>query len=197
MFERKILTNLTAYYAEKRLSFKKNDIAFIAGKDTFKGKMLGFLTADYYRRSKLIMEGNIIYGYVYRTWTNEVTYTRPYPTWVLFSPAKEFIDNPQLYATISTNLQAIELPKHPTAELRKLHTMLNAELSEPKYVMIPEPYAQGHLVYLSMVYLRTSHNNNLRLGINPFIIAPTISKEILYVPTMYWTEEFKKTYHNL
>ena len=197
MFDSKILTDLIANYDQKRLLFKKEDVSFIADKDTFRGKMLGFLTTEYYRRGKLIKEGNVVYGYVYRTWTNEVTYTRPYPTWVLFSPAKEFIDNPQLYAAISASLQAIELPKHPNPELRMLHTMLNAELSEPKYVLIPEPYAQGHLVYLSMVYLRPRHNNNLRLGINPFIIAPSISKEILYLPTAYWTDDFKKTYYNL
>ncbi|MDY0345692.1 MAG: hypothetical protein WCR77_03155 [Bacilli bacterium] len=194
MFDAKLQKDLTDYYLEKKLSFKKEDIAYIAGKDTFKGKMLGFLTTDYYRREKLIRGGQLIYGYVYRTWTNEVTYTRPYPMWILFSPAQEFIDNPDLYSLVLTALQAIELPKRGQSELRKLHTMLNAELSEPKYVLIPEPYAQGHLVYLSMTYHRPWHNNNLKLGINPFIIGLSISKEILYLPTKYWNESFKKTY---
>jgi hypothetical protein len=197
MFNGQILANLQENFEKRRLSFKKEDIAYIAGKDTFKGKMLGFLTTDYYRREKLIRGGEIIYGYIYRTWTNEITFTKPYPTWVLFSPSKEFVNNPNLYVEILTALQAIELPKRGENELRKLHTMLNAELSEPRYMVIPEPYAQGHLVYLSMAYLRPHHNSNLRLGINPFLIAPAISKEILHLPTKYWTEEFKKIYHDL
>jgi len=197
MFDRKALDNLQNNFVEKRLSFKKNDIAYIAGKDTFKGKMLGFLTMDYYRREKLIAGGDIVYGYLFRTWTNEITYTRPYPLWVLFSPAKEFADNPELYVDILKSLQAIELPKRGPKDLRTLHTMLNAELSEPRYYLIPEPYARGRLVYLSMLYLRPVHNSNLRLGINPFIIAPSISKEILYLPARLWTEEFKKRYYDL
>jgi hypothetical protein len=114
--------------------------------------------------------------------------------WVLFSPAKEFADDPNLYVSVLNALQAIELPKRPSNELRRLHTMLNAELSEPKYYLIPEPYAQGHLVYLSMAYHRPWHNNNMKLGINPFIIGSLISKEILYLPTKYWDETFKKAY---
>lgn len=194
MFDAKLLENLSASFAEKKLTFKKEDVAFIAGKDTFKGKMLGFLTTDYYRREKLIRGGDLVYGYVFRTWTNEVTFTKPYPMWVLFSPAKEFADDPNLYVSVLNAMQAIELPKRPSNELRRLHTMLNAELSEPKYYLIPEPYAQGHLVYLSMAYHRPWHNNNMKLGINPFIIGSLISREILYLPTKYWDETFKKAY---
>lgn len=197
MFNGQLLLKLAENFNSQRLSFKKEDISFIAGKDTFKGKMLGFLTRDYYRREKLIKEGNLIYGYAFRTWTNEITFTKPYPVWFLFSPAPEFLEKPMLYMEILTSLQAIELPKHGNNELRKLFTILNAELSEPKYYLVPEPYAQGHLVYLSMMYLRPSHNNNFRLGVNPLIVAPTISKEILLLPTKYWTDEFKKIYYDL
>lgn len=196
MFNDVILENLRERFAESRQSFKKEDVAYIGGKDTFNGKMLGFLTAEYYRRERLIREGSLIYGYVFRTWTNEVTFTKPFPTWILFSPSKEFVSKPGLYIEILKALQAIQLPKRGLPELRKLHKMLNAELSEPKYYLIPEPYAKGHLVYLSMTYLRPRLNNNLCLGINPFIIAPAISKEILYLPTAYWTDEFKKAYHD-
>ncbi|MFA5481159.1 MAG: hypothetical protein WC282_02075 [Bacilli bacterium] len=197
MFQESILKNLSASFDAERTKFTKKDVAFIAGKDSFKGKMLGFLTFDYYRREKLIREGNLVYGYAYRAWTNEVTYTKPYPIWVLFSPAKEFVENPSLYGDVLRALQAIEKPKHRHAKIYHLYTMLNAELSEPKYVLIPEPYAQGHLVYLSMVYLRPSHHANLCLGVNPFLIAPNVSKEILLLPSKYWTEEFKKEYFNL
>lgn len=196
MFNDVILEKLRKKFAESSLSFKKEDVAFIAGKDNFNGKLLGFLTVEYYRRERLIREGSLVYGYVFRTWTNEVTFTKPFPTWILFSPSKEFVSKPGLYIEILKALQAIQLPKRGSPELRKLHTMLNAELSEPKYFLIPEPYAQGHLVYLSMAYLRPHHNYNLRLGINPFIIAPAISKEILFLPTTYWTDEFKKAYHD-
>jgi len=195
MFCKKKLEALSAHFDEKRLSLSKEDIRFLSGKDSFKGKMLGFLTSDYYRREKLIREGELIYGYVYRAWTNEITYTRPYPTWVLFSPAGEFKDDPNLYLEVLSELQKIEAPKRGASGLKHLLTMLNAELSEPKYVVIPEPYAKGHLVYLSMVYLRPWHIANLRLGVNPFIIAPSASKEILYLPFIYWSDEFKKEYN--
>lgn len=195
MFDAELLGNLEKHFQEKKVLFKKEDFAYIAGKDTFKGKMLGFLTTDYYRREKLIRGGNLIYGYVFRAWTNEVTFTRPYPMWILFSPSQTFKNDPDLFVSILSALQAIELPKRGQSELRKLFTMLNAELSEPKYFLIPEPYAQGHLVYLSMAYHRPWHNNNLKLGINPFIMGASISREILYLPMKYWDESFKKAYY--
>ena len=65
----------------------------LVDKDTFRGRIFGFLTRSYYRRFKLFEEGSLTYAYVFKTWNNSFGSDKPYPIWFLFSPEKYFLKN--------------------------------------------------------------------------------------------------------
>jgi len=196
MINEVMLKTLNEKYQTVAFTFEKKDYLFLEGKDTARGRMLGFLTADYWKREQLWKTGTIVWGYVFKmilTPSNDPS--RAYSSWVLFSPSKQFVETPELYFEILGRLNFLETEKPKNSKIRKLKTAMYEDLSEPEYLEIPEPYANGNLVYLSTVYVRPQHVFDLHLGYIPLMISPLVTKEVMYLPEKYWTDEFRSEYY--
>lgn len=192
-----MLKELNDNYQNALGSFAKSDFSYVTGKDSARGRMLGMFTIEYWKREDLWKTGTIVWGYAYRNLMTDLhNPERAYSSWVLFSPSREFAENPQLYTEVLARLTALEKEKARNRKLHELKLALFAELSEPKFLEIPEPYAGGHLVYCSMVYVRYEHIYDFRLGFLPVIISPSVSKEVMYLPERYWTEAFRNEYYH-
>lgn len=182
-------------WLEKRVSLSKEDIAYIANKDTLRGKMLGFMTAPYYKRSNLIKQSEIFYAYVFKEWTNNVDGPDPqHPTWMLFSPSRTFNEHPEKLKEIAEGLEQLKVDKGSSKDLIKLYNLINEPLSDTSYFEIPEPYNHGELVYLSIVYVIASLMPYFHLGLNLIMANQSVSKEVLYFPSRYWPTEYAEEY---
>jgi hypothetical protein len=175
----------------RRASLSKEEIAYIGDKDSFRGKIHDCFTIHYYKRGKLIQASTLVYGYVFKSWTNEdIATSYRYPTWVLFSPSKEVNDNPSILQKVAQNLLNMEVSK----ENHTLYELVHEPLSDTSYFEIPPSYSEGKLVYLSVIYLESHLNPDFKLGLNILLIAPSVSKEALYLPTKYYSSFFKEEY---
>ncbi len=59
----KTLEELNDHFRNASLTFEATDWKYLAGKDTPRGRMLGFLTSEYYRREKLWQTGTIVWAW--------------------------------------------------------------------------------------------------------------------------------------
>ena len=66
MLNKQIITEVREKFRLKQGSFTKDEMKYNANKDTFKGKITGFLTLEYYQREKLFNTGNIFYALSYK-----------------------------------------------------------------------------------------------------------------------------------
>jgi hypothetical protein len=184
-----------ADWLEKRTAFTKEDIRYIANKDTLRGRMNGFLTLPYYRREKLIRGSEIYFAFVFQDWANDLSETAPtYPTWLLFSPERKVQENPSLLRDISLKVQSIRDATPFSKEEKKLKSLVVEQLSDVSYFEIPAAYSCGELAYLSVVYRQTRLVPFFRLGLNLILANPVVSKEVLYLPERYWPEDYQNAY---
>ncbi len=196
MMDFKTLQGLNEHYFEATLTFDKDTWKFLSGKDTPRGRMLGFLTPEYYKREKLWQTGTIVWGYAFKSYMDNAMTSgeRVFPSWVLFSPTTPFQEDPTLYYPILEKLTAFLAKKPKKKAERALKIALEGELSEPQYMEIPTEFTDGKLVFLSMVYVRPTHLPGFHLGVLPLMINKTVTSEVMYVPDRFWTEEFKAHY---
>lgn len=179
-------------YLEMVKKADKKEMQFLSGKDSFRGKCFGFLTSNYYKRTKLLLMGQLIYGYTFKTWSNDTSLDSPYPTWVLFSPDSYFSKDPMLYATIVDNIVQFVSQKNIAKEYKHFQTMINEPLAEPSYLMVPLFLTDNKLVYVSLVYIRPKQLPSFKSGLNIMIMNQNVSTEILYLPEKYFIDEYKK-----
>jgi hypothetical protein len=181
----------------KRASLSKEEISFIADKDTLRGKICGFMTAPYYKRTALIETSELVWAFVFREWSNDTSSNEVrHPTWLLFSPSREIQLNPAPLENISAKLLSIELDKNSSRVTKKLFKLLHEDLSDASYYEIPSEYTGGVLCYLSIVYVEHHLNPFFRLGYNYILMNPSVSKEVLYLPERFMSEEYKTAYFN-
>lgn len=191
----KVISELRKQYDAKKGSFTKKELQFLTGRDTLRGRLLGFLTAAYYRRPRLFREGRVTYALAFRKWTGMERSERLLSTWVLFSPSSEFDAHPDLLYKVKANLDALVENGEKNRKLHKLYVALTEELSEPAYMEIPKEFSEGKLVYLSFIYLRNHQIPKFRLGINLIVMDRSVSKEVLYLPALYWSTDFVNYYY--
>lgn len=175
----------------------KQEFAFLAGKDSFHGKCFGFLTRAYYQRSRLLREGQLVYGYAFKAWTNTTDSSKTFPSWVIFSPEDIFSINPNLYAELADKIQLLCDSEVKDRDLKKFKALLTEELADPCYVRVPDRYSDGHLVYMSTIYVRPNQLPIFRLGLSIIIMNPNVSKEVLYLPQKYMNKQVSKLLFNL
>ncbi len=181
----------------KRNSLTKEDKAFLSNRDTFRHRLLGILSSDYVKRKDLIAHGDIVYAYVFKEWTNEARKEIfDYPTWLYFSPSKSLNDNPLRLKGISAKTSQPSTSDPLTKEDKKFNKLLTENLSDCSYFEVPGSYTGGQLVYLSIVYARLNQIPDFHLGLNLIIANASISKEVIFLPERYWTEDYKKAYRN-
>lgn len=194
---KKILVEQREDYAHLLPTLTKQEFSFLAGKDSFHGKCFGFLTRAYYQRSRLLKEGQLVYGYAFKAWTNTSDSTKTFPSWVIFSPEDTFACDPNLYIGLADKIQSLCDSEIKDKELKKFKALLMEELADPCYVKVPDKYSEGHIVYMSTIYVRPNQLPIFRLGLSIIIMNPNVSKEVLYLPQKYMNKQVSKLLFNL
>ena len=192
-----LFENASAYWSKTKSVLSKEDVRHIADKDNGKGRMLGVFTLSYWKRERLIRESDVMIGYAFKTFQFEGELRdKVYPSWVLFSPEKAVNENPKIYEEVTKKLSGLLEEKHPSKEGKKIKRILHDNLAEASYVLLPEEYTNGSLIYLSVVYVRRNVTPDFNLGYQLFLFNQKVSKEILYLPPSYWTKEWAEHYKN-
>lgn len=195
MFDLAYLENLNHLWREKVLTLSKSDIKYIEGRTDFRSTLQGFLTRDYYQRSKVIKQGEIVYGYAFQDWTNDVTKLKhDYPVWVLSSPSSEVNQNPTIYREIIKNIEDLKRKSDLLEEENKFLNLIKKPLSDAKMVELPSSINNGKLIYLSIVYRRLNNAPSFHLGLNLYLMCPSVSKELLFLPLKYCSEDYRQGY---
>ena len=163
----------------------KKDILFIAHKDDLKGKMLGFLTSNYYKRKKLILQGELIYILTYKTWTNNYSEKSFFPTWNLFSFEPFFQNDSNNYYKVLEKLEKQRDNPNKSKRMKEIFRLLDEVIYEPEYRLLPPEEFDGHFLYISSIYTKSKYVDNLTTGINLAIANKAISKEILFIPDKF------------
>lgn len=190
-----LLEEQRKFYKEKCPFFTDDEIKFISGKDTFKGKLTGFLTKEYYQREKLIKFGDISYGYVFQEFYANSNDSSDL-TWILFSPEQKLAENPLIFKKVTENIRDFLKKENLNKKEKQLKTMLFEPLASAPFEELPSDISEGHLIYFIKMYRKRSFAYSFNLGLNLFIANLAISKQLLYLPERYMTETFKKAYDN-
>ena len=171
----------------------REDIRFIASKDTFRKRLRGFLTPAYWKREHLIKESSVVWGLVFKEWHGNPSETgNYYRDWVLFSPSTSVNEDPRLLFEAASALRnGKETPPKSKKEIL-LRNVLEKPLSDASYLKLPPEATGGELIYLSIVERPYDLNDGFNLGLHPLLMNPSISKEIIFLPNKYWREEEKK-----
>ena len=124
MLNKQIITEVREKFRLKQGSFTKDEMKYNANKDTFKGKITGFLTLEYYQREKLFNTGNIFYALSYKEYHEHAEKDKKmFPVWVLFSPSTKIDENPHLLEKVKDNLDQLLLDKELAKKYHHLLTM--------------------------------------------------------------------------
>lgn len=187
---------LNERWEETRAALSKEDIAYLANKDTLRGKMLGFLTWNYYKRSRLLSSSNLFFAYVFQNYSNSLSSESDYPTWLLFSPSSAINENPTILKNICAKLQLIKNEKPVAQDLKETQKLLVEYLSDVSYFELPSSVSEGSLVFLSIIDVHPRLNPNFRMGLNLILASPSVSKEVLYLPERFFLEDYKDAYRD-
>lgn len=186
---------LNSAWIEKRASFDKKELAYLANKDTFAGRRLGFMTRAYYQREKMIKASDIYYAYAFQNWNDAVSDSQSsYPTWLLFSPDTAVNENPSILKEISAKVLSLKHIEVTDREEKELKKDIVEVLSDVACLVLPESYSFGHYVMLSVVDVPYQHVSSFRLGLNLVMANLSLSKEVRYLPERYYPAEFKGAY---
>lgn len=177
-------------------NLSKNEIRYLCGRSDFRSSFIDLFSFRYFRKKKLILEGNIYYAYIIRIYRSSLSQEDAISSWLIFSPESVFDTNPEIYQKINDNIFKFISDKENKKRNRKLYDALTLELSEPRYLELDAELSEGHLVYLSFAYLRKNHLPNVKLGLNIVIAKQDISNEIIYLPLDYCVEEYRNNYLN-
>jgi hypothetical protein len=182
-----------ADWLAKRASFSKEELAYLAYQDTFRHRLEGFMTRVYYQRKKMILQSDLFLAYAFQDYSNDPA-SPSYPTWLLFSPSSEVNQNPVFLKEISAKVLSIKGKEHLPKEEETLRKLVEEPLSDCAFVEIPASLSGGHLVYLSIVYVHPERIPSFHLGLALICSAPSLSKEVIYLPLNFYPEELKNAY---
>ncbi len=177
-----------------RVNLSKNEIKYLSGRSDFRSSFIDLFSLRYFKKKKLILEGNIYYSYIIRIYRSNLNQEDAISSWLIFSPESIFDSSPEIYQKINDNILKFIENKENQKTNRKLYNALTLELSEPRYLELSEDLSEGHLVYLSFAYLRKNHLPNTKLGLNLIIANKKISDEIMYLPLDYCLVEYRNNY---
>ncbi len=195
MNEKELLDELRENYQGLRFSFNQEEVKFQCLRNYRQGKLHGLFTRAYWKRKELFQKGQIAYGYVFKEYRPQIDdLYSDYPIWVLLSPNHEFETSPDKYLIIVDRLNQFLKQKAHSRKDKQLQRILEGELSEVYYYILPSYLTEGALVYLCTTYVRHTHTPLFHLGLNPILYAPTISKEIMILPNKYWTKAWNNYY---
>ena len=187
------LEEVAKAYDEARKTFGKEEENLILGRETLRGKLLGFMTSAYYRRPKVVKYGEVVLGYAFRDF--KPSPKSPYfRVWVLYSPALEFKEKPAIYVDIANKLLSYQNEGKPDKALRKFLTALNENYADATSLEVPPSLSDGHFVTLSIIDCDERRFPEFRLGYNFFLSSPSDSKELLPLHPRFIPIEVYKAY---
>lgn len=180
------------FYA-RRLSFGKEEISFALDRDTFRGRLIGFLTPEYRKRKKLLMEGEVVLGYAFKEFLPrpDSAYARLY---VLYSPESIFEQKPALYAENANLIETYRFPKKPAKAERGFKTALIEPYADAMGLEVPTDIVPGRLLQLFIIDYRKERYPETRLGYNFFIHSPAISRELMMLAPRFVPLPIYKAY---
>lgn len=194
MTYQELLDHLRKHYQSLLPTFDKQEEQFQCLRTYRQGRLHGVFTRDYWRRKDLFKKGEIVFGYAFKSYQLNVDDESDFPIWVLLSPHQSYAEDPSRYEEILEKINAFLEKKPHGKKEKRLYSLLSGELSEPKYVELPSEWSHDILVYLCSTYVRPIHIYDFRLGILPFLMLPSETKEIMILPVKYWTEEYLQFY---
>ena len=196
VLNREFLEKISEKYRSICVSFSKDDMTYNLDRVTFRQRLVGFMTPEYYRRKKLFESGEIVYGFIYRTFQSN-NETDPIQLWVITSPVRDFAENPSLFSNISEKLAEIDLTKKVSDKrVMQFINRIYEPFAEVKYLEIPCDFTEGKLAFLSTTFYHPNHVRSFKLGINLFLSSPRVTKEILMLPDRYWPDQYSDNYYN-
>lgn len=188
------LEKTRAYYKEKQPTLSKDEVSFILGRDTLRGKLLGFMERRYYKRKKLVRDGEVVVGYAHKDFRPGGGNAETFPVWVFHSIDRKYEEDPSLFLQIPAKIEESRNIKEPGKELKRFLHVLDEPYADASFLEVPSEVGLDGLVYLSVVYLRADRLLDFRLGYNFFLGDPSISKEILFLPARYIPFDVYKVY---
>lgn len=190
-----ILSSINESWLSKRVLLSKDEIRHMSDKDSFRGKIHGFLTRAYYKRKDLIVTGEIVYCLAFKSWSNDLSDNAiRYRSWVIFSTSTTLRSNPSLLKKISENILTLMHEENSDKAYSKLIRTLNEPLSDASYLELPKELCEGELAYLSIIYVEKNLNPNFSLGLNLLLVSPSVSQEVLYLPEGNYPHDFLEAY---
>lgn len=105
MNEYEVLQGVRELWSEESLRLDKTERKFVEGKYSSKTKMLGMFTSAYRKRKRLVDQGQVIYGFVFKMYCRSDSDAEYYPVWVLLSPHRRYQENPKAYEELIPALE--------------------------------------------------------------------------------------------
>ncbi len=188
---------LRKHYQSLLPTFDKEEEKFQCLRNDRRGRLHGVFTRDYWRRKDLFKRGEIVFGYAFKSYRTRFDDEADFPIWVFISPNQSYSNDPTRYETILSFMHDFLTKKPQGKKEKQLYSLLIGELSEPKYIELPHTWTNGELVFLCSTYVRPQHIYDFHLGVLPFLMLPSYTKEIMILPVKYWPEEYIKFYASL
>jgi len=189
MYQGLLLSSFREFFAKRRAFLSKEELLKITQKDTLRRKLQGFLTHDYHQRSKVVLEGEVVEGLVFKEWSEKENETL---CWVLFSPSKTINEDPNILLDVGAKLVEFSKQKKVQKSEKQLQKALQNKLFDASFMELTPSLVDDKLIYLSKLEKPSQLVYQEGPGFYFFFINPSKSKEILFVPD-FLIEEGKKS----
>ena len=104
------------------------------------------------------------------------------------------MENPSIFKEIHGKLRLFLDNKPQNKKEKTLWNLLKNPMAEAPFEEIPFSLTDNHVIYFCKLMKKQNFAISFHLGLNLFIANPTISKQILFLPEKYTTENFRKLY---
>lgn len=138
-------------------------------------KMLGFLHLYFYKRNKLIKNGNIITGYLYRIF-NDTDLNKVSIGYVIHTPNFEIQTDINKFKDIENNINNFLSKDIKTFKEKKIYNSLVKNNRELHYFLLDKEISGYDFIYISTIPILI---NEAKIGLNYFISNKKYSNEIL------------------
>lgn len=169
------------HFSYQRMTFSKEDYAFLLNRQTIATRLIDFLSKDYYQRKKLLDEGFIGVCYTYRINFSDGK-GKNHRTFALFTPNQALMVDPDYFRRVISNIEKLRVSKHQSFKEKKFLNYYQFVDAKPQYYEIDTKLTEGKRVYLQYIEAIPIHCPNLSIGLNYVIYGPLISRELLYLP---------------
>lgn len=138
-------------------------------------KMLGFLHLYFYKRNKLIKNGNIITGYLYRIF-NDTDLNKVSIGYVIHTPNFEIQTEINKFKEIGNNINNFLSKDIKTFKEKKIYNSLVKNNGELHYFLLDKEISGYDFIYISTIPILI---NEAKIGLNYFISNKKYSNEII------------------